>query len=66
MSYRNIYFHIFLNKYLGYIYIKLNNIQVREWRIGLTTLPPSCANCLELQGASALWSPKGLSRPVIG
>ena len=28
--------------------------------IGLTTLPPSCANCLEI------WEPQGLSWPVVG
>jgi hypothetical protein len=28
--------------------------------VGLTTLPPSCANCLEI------WDPKSLSRPVMG
>jgi hypothetical protein len=34
--------------------------------IGLTTLPPSCADCLEILGASTSWNPKGLSRPVMG
>jgi hypothetical protein len=33
--------------------------------IELTTLPPSCADCLEILGASTSWSPKGLSRPVM-
>jgi len=28
---------------------------------GLTTLPPSCAICLEILAASTSWSPKGLS-----
>jgi hypothetical protein len=28
--------------------------------VGLTTLPPSCADCLEI------WKPQGLSRPVMG
>ena len=28
--------------------------------------PPSCAECLEIQGASNFWSAKGLSRPVLG
>jgi hypothetical protein len=32
--------------------------------IGLTTLPPSCADCLEILGVSTSWSPKGLSRRV--
>jgi hypothetical protein len=30
----------------------------------LTTLPPSCVDCLEILGASLSCSPKGLSRPV--
>ena len=34
--------------------------------IGLTTLPPSCEDCLQILGASTSWSPEGLSRPVIG
>jgi hypothetical protein len=34
--------------------------------VGLTSLPPSCAYCLEILGASTSWSPKGLSRPVVG
>jgi hypothetical protein len=34
--------------------------------IGLTTLPPLCADCLEIVGASNSWSPKSLSRPVMG
>jgi hypothetical protein len=32
--------------------------------IWLTTLPPSCADCLVILGASTSWSPKDLSRPV--
>ena len=34
--------------------------------VGLTTLPPSCADCPEILGASASWNPLGLSGPVIG
>ena len=34
--------------------------------VGLTTLPPLCANYLEILGASTCRSPKGLSRPVQG
>ena len=34
--------------------------------IGLTTLPPLCADYLEILGASTCRSPKGLSRPVQG
>jgi hypothetical protein len=30
--------------------------------VGLTTLPPSCADWLEILWASASWSPKGLYR----
>jgi hypothetical protein len=33
--------------------------------VGLTTLPPSCANCLDILGASNSWNPQGLSRPVM-
>jgi hypothetical protein len=36
------------------------------WCLGLTTLPPSCADCVEILGASTSWDPKGLSRPVEG
>jgi hypothetical protein len=34
--------------------------------VWLTTLPPSCADCLEILGATTSWNPKGLSRPVAG
>ena len=34
--------------------------------VELTTLPPSCADCLEILGTSTSWTPKGLSRPVAG
>jgi len=34
--------------------------------VGLTTLPPSCADFLENLGTSTSWSPKVLSRPVLG
>jgi hypothetical protein len=34
--------------------------------VGLTSLPSSCADCLEILGASASWKPKGLSTSVIG
>jgi hypothetical protein len=33
--------------------------------VRLTTLPPSCADCLEILGASTSWNRKDLSRPVI-
>jgi hypothetical protein len=32
--------------------------------VGLTTLLPSCPDCLEIQGTSNSWNPQGLSRPV--
>jgi hypothetical protein len=35
-------------------------------RVGLTTLRPACADCLEILEASTSWSPKGLSRPLMG
>jgi hypothetical protein len=34
--------------------------------LGLTTLPPSCADCIEILEASTTCSPKGLSMPVMG
>jgi len=34
--------------------------------VGLTTLPPSCADCLEIWGTSNSWKSQGLSRPVMG
>jgi hypothetical protein len=34
--------------------------------VGLTTLPHSCADCLEILAASDSRIPKGLSRPVMG
>jgi len=34
--------------------------------VGLTTLPPSSADCLEILGASTSWKPQGLYRPVLG
>jgi hypothetical protein len=34
--------------------------------LGLTTLPPSCADCAEILGASTSWNPKGFSTPVMG
>jgi hypothetical protein len=34
--------------------------------VGLSTLPPSSADSLEVLGVSTSWSPKGLSRPVQG
>jgi hypothetical protein len=36
------------------------------WCVRLRTLPPLCADCLEILGASTSQSPKGLSRPVMG
>jgi hypothetical protein len=34
--------------------------------VRLTTLQPSCADCLEILGASVSWSPEGPSGPVQG
>jgi len=34
--------------------------------IGLTTLPPSCADCLEMWKPQPPGNPQGLSRPVMG
>jgi hypothetical protein len=34
--------------------------------VGLITLPPQCADCVEIPGSSTSWSPEGLSRPVEG
>ena len=34
--------------------------------VGLTTLPPSCADCLEIMGASTFWNPNGTVRACIG
>jgi hypothetical protein len=34
--------------------------------VGLTTLPPSCADCLEILAASSFWIAMGLSSSVQG
>ena len=34
--------------------------------VELTTLPPSCADCLEILGASNTCKPKSLSRTIMG
>jgi hypothetical protein len=34
--------------------------------VGLTTLPPSITDCLEIPGASTSWNPNDVSRPVMG
>jgi hypothetical protein len=34
--------------------------------VELTTLPPPCADLLEILGAPHFWSPKGFSRPLYG
>ena len=47
------------NEYQGY----LLGSQGRRC-VGLRTLRPSRANCLEILGPSTCWSPKGLSTPV--
>jgi hypothetical protein len=39
---------------------------VRARCVGLTTWPPSRADCLEIWEHQTLWNSKGLSRPVMG
>ena len=34
--------------------------------VGLTTVPPSCADCLEIWESQPPGDPQGLSRPVMG
>ena len=34
--------------------------------LGLTTFPYSSANLLRIQGTTNSWSPKGMSRPLLG
>jgi hypothetical protein len=34
--------------------------------VGVITLTLSCADCLEMLGASTSWSPKAVSKPVMG
>jgi hypothetical protein len=34
--------------------------------VGLTTLPPSCADCLEIWEPQPSWNPQSYSRPVMG
>jgi hypothetical protein len=48
------------NEYPGYIPRGIGSRCIR-----LSTLAPSCADYLEILGASTFWSPKGLSRPVM-
>jgi hypothetical protein len=36
------------------------------WCIGLTILPPSCADYIKILGASTYWNAMGLSSPVMG
>jgi hypothetical protein len=35
-------------------------------RVALTTLPSSCADCLEILGDSTCWTPTGMSTPATG
>jgi len=49
------------NEYQGHI---LGGYSARC--IGLTSLPPSCADCLQIMAASPSWIPKCLSWPVMG
>jgi len=34
------------------------------WYVGLTTLPPTCADCPGILGVYNSWGPKGLCRPA--
>jgi len=34
--------------------------------VGLTTLPPSCADCFEIWETPTSWNLEGLSTPVVG
>jgi len=34
--------------------------------VGVTTLPPSCADCLKIMGTSTFCTRKGLTRSVMG
>jgi len=52
----------------------LNKNECREYKlggrgdqcVGLTILPPICNKCTGILGASTSWSPKGLSKPIVG
>jgi hypothetical protein len=49
------------NEYQGYL------LECKGGRcIGLTDLPPSCADSLEIMAVSTSWSPNGLSRLIMG
>jgi hypothetical protein len=39
---------------------------VKVASVGLTALPPSCADCLDILEASTTFSSNGLSRPAMG
>jgi hypothetical protein len=54
---------ILMFKYQGYLLGEGGEV---VWCLGLTTLPLSRIDCLEILGASASWSPKGLSNPLMG
>jgi len=36
------------------------------WLVGLTALPLTCADCLEILGVSTYWTPKSLSKIAYG
>jgi len=50
------------NKYYGYLQVGCNGGQC----IGLTTVPPLYAECLQILGASIFWILMGMSRSVMG
>jgi len=59
------YVHTYIHAYVHtYIHTHTSPGGKRGLWVKLT-LPPSCANCLEILEASTSWSPNSLSRPVI-
>jgi hypothetical protein len=60
-----IFIYIILSAALWH-WSRLNLQGTRDRLVQLTTLPASCADCLEILGASTYHSPDGLSRLVKG
>jgi hypothetical protein len=59
ITYIKLHFTLHCNK-------KLPPLKTESRCVGLTTLPPSCADCLKYLGVSPSWIPKGLARRVMG
>jgi hypothetical protein len=61
------YERLIYNRYL-HLSTKLSSLEGGKGGrcLGLETLPSSCADCLEILGATTCWSPKDLSMPVVG